>query len=137
VTLLPPGADAEPSRPAAPAPLLTAAGLALVQGLVVLGGAVLEVAAIDSDRVAVGLSTAVFFALYGGGLVLCAWGLRQVRPWARGPVILTQLFALGLAWSFREFWPVSVVLAVSAVIVLAGLLHPRSMAAIEVARDAE
>ncbi|WP_310913607.1 hypothetical protein [Lipingzhangella rawalii] len=36
----------------------------------------------------------------GTGVVLClaAWGLFTRRNWARTPVVLTQLFALGIAW---------------------------------------
>lgn len=120
---------------AAPAPLLVAASLTFVQGLLVAVGAVAEALSITSDRVVLGLTTTVFFALSGGGLLLCAWGLQRTRPWARGPVLLAQLVWLGLAWSFRGVAPVSLALVVVAAIVLVGLLHPRSIEAIERARD--
>ncbi len=133
--------EPEPSEPTgatpAPAPLVTAAGLTFVQGLLVVIGAVAEALSVDSDRLVLGLSTTVFFALYGAALLLCAWGLQRVRPWARGPVLLAQLVWLGLAWSFRDTWPISLGLVVAATAVLAGLLHPRSILAIETARDAE
>ena len=66
-------------------------------------------------------------------LLVCAWGLHTVRPWARGPVLLSQLILLGLAWNFKDgaTLPIAIVLAVAAAIVLAGLLHPRSIDALE------
>ena len=88
---------------------------------------------LDSDRLAMGMTTALFFLAYGGGLLRCAWGLNTIRPWARGPVLLAQLIWLGLAWNFREraTLPVAIGLAVTAALVLAGLLHPRSIDALE------
>lgn len=124
------------TRPtAAPAPLLTAASLAFVQGLVVLVVAVAEGLSIDPDRVGLGVSTTVFFTVWGLLLVVAARGLQRVHPWARGPVLLTQLIALALAWTFREDAVVATALLVAAVVTLAGLLHPRSLEALELARD--
>lgn len=121
---------------AAPAPLVVAASLAFVQGLLVVLGALGEAFSIDSERLVLGLTTTLFFTLCGAGLLLCSWGLHRVRPWARGPVLLAQLVLLCLAWSTRETPQVSAVLVVVAAIVLVGLLHPRSIEAIEAARDA-
>ncbi len=136
-----PGDEPEPdpttrspySRYGTPAPLSVAAGLTFVQGLLTFLYGVGEVLNLDSDRLALGITTALFFLLYGGGLLGCAWGLNAIRPWARGPVLLAQLIWLGLAWNFREgaTLPVAVVLAVTAALVLAGLLHPRSVDALE------
>ena len=119
----------------APAPLEVAAGLAFVQGVLVVLGALAEAWALTSDRLAQGLSTSVFFCLYGAVLLWCGWGLHRVRPWSRGPVLLAQLVWLGLAWNLREVWQVALALVVAALVVLAGLLHPASMAALERARD--
>ena len=80
-------------------------------------------------------SLSVFFLICGATLALCAWGLNAIRPWARGPVLLAQLVWLGLAWNFRDLWLVAALLAVSAAVVLAGLLHPRSIDALESARE--
>jgi hypothetical protein len=80
-----------------------------------------------------GLTTAVFFVVYGAVLLACARGLHMVRGWARGPVLLSQLILLGLAWSFKggDTLPIAIVLALAGAIVLAGLLHPRSIDALE------
>ena len=52
-------------------------------------------------------------------------------------MLLAQLIQLGLAWNFRagDTLPVAIVLALVAVLVLAGLLHPRSIDALEQAAD--
>ena len=122
-----------PAPPAAPAPLVVAAALAGVQGALMLAYAVLEIASTDGSRLAMGVSTAAFFALYGLALLLCAWRLTRLDSWARSPVVLAQLIHLGLAWSFwgGSTKAVSVALAVGAVVVIVGILHPASIAAVE------
>ena len=115
-----------------PPPLVVAASLTAVEGLVLLGYAVLELASISSDRVAVALTTALFFTAYGGLLVAGAWALAHRRSWARSPVVLAQLIQLGVAWSFRggDTTVVAVVIALVAVVVLIGLFVPSSLAAL-------
>ena len=74
------------------------------------------------------VTTSLFFAVYGVGLLFCAWQLTRGQSWARSPVVLAQLIQLGVAWSFRggdTTW-VAIALAVVAVVVLAGFLHPRA-----------
>ena len=121
------------SRHGAPAPLVTAAGLTLVEGLLTAMYGVAEAVHITSDRVVMGVTTAVFFVAYGAAMMLCAWGLNRLRTWARGPVLLAQLILLGLAWNFREgeTLPVAIVLAVPAVVVLVAMLLPSSVDALE------
>jgi uncharacterized membrane protein (DUF2068 family) len=121
------------SRYGTPAPLATAAGVTFIEGLLTVVFAVTEAVSIDSDRLVLGLTTTAFFLAYGVGLLVCARGLYTVRPWARGPVLLSQLIWLGLAWNFKggSTLPVAIGLAVAAAIVLAGLLHPRSIDALE------
>ena len=121
----------------APAPLLVAAGMTLVQGLLTVMYGVVEVVRLSSDRLVMGTTTSVFFLVYGGALVVCAWGMQRVGAWARGPVLLAQLIWLGLAWSFRggDTLPLAIGLAVGAAVVLAGLLHPLSIDALERAAD--
>lgn len=93
----------------------------------------LEAASVSRGRVTLGVTTAVFFLGFGALLLLCAWSLRGLRSWARGPALFAQLVALGLAWSFRggSTVLVSVALAVVALLVLAGTLHPASLAALD------
>ena len=109
----------------------------MVEGLLTLAFATTEVLSLDSDRLVMGVTTGAFFLAYGAGLVVCAWGMNIVRPWSRGPVLLAQLIWLGLAWNLRagDTRPVAIGLAVVAAIVLAGLLHPRSIDALERAAD--
>ena len=120
-----------------PAPLATAAGLTFVEGVLTSVFGLAEALNLDSDRLVMGVTTGLFFLAYGVGLVACAWGMHRVRPWSRGPVLLAQLIWLGLAWNFRtgDTLPVAIGLAVLALLVLAGLLHPRSIDALERAAD--
>jgi hypothetical protein len=104
-----------------------------VEGLLTLAFGIGEAFNLDSDRLVMGLSTGLFFLAYGIGLMVCAWGMNTVRPWSRGPVLLSQLIWLGLAWNLRtgSTLPVAIALVVVAALVLAGLLHPRSIDALE------
>ena len=117
---------------APPAPLVVAAGLVIVEGLLLLGYGVLEAANIESARAAMGATTAAFFVLLAGLLILCGWLVVHGRSWPRSPIVVAQVMFLGLAWSFRggdTTW-VAIGLAVVAVVVLAGLLHPASIDAL-------
>jgi hypothetical protein len=79
-----------------------------------------------------GVTTALFFIAFGLGLLFCSAGLVRVRAWARGPVMLTQLMTLGLAWNFRggqTTW-ISVVLTIPSVIGLIAMLQPATIAAL-------
>jgi hypothetical protein len=121
------------SRHGAPAPLVVAAGLTLVEGLLTVMYGIGEAVHVTSDRVTMGVTTAVFFVAYGAAMVLCAWGLNRLATWSRGPVLLAQLIWLGLAWNFRtgDTLPLAIALAVPAAIVLVGMLLPSSVDALE------
>ena len=111
---------------------MVAASLVAVEGMLLLLLAILELASLSGQRVAMGLTTSLFFVIYGAGLVFCAWQLTRRRAWARGPILLAQLIQLGVAWSFRggdTTW-VAISLAIVAVVVLAGMLHPQSLEAL-------
>lgn len=118
--------DAGPGR--APAPLLVAASLTAVQGMLTLLFAVVEIASTDRERLVMGGSTALFFAIYAVTLLVCARGLQKCHSWARGPVLLSQLIWLGIAWNFRDsdFTVLAVFAALAAAVVIAGLVHPAS-----------
>ena len=128
---VPEPATGHPS-PKNPPPLTVAASLVAVEGALVMLLAAVEVSSLSSARVTMGVTTAVFFAVYGVGLLLCAWQLMRRASWARSPVVLAQLIQLGLAWSFRggdTTW-VAIALAVVALVVIAGVLHPDSLEAL-------
>jgi hypothetical protein len=110
-----------------PPPLTVAASLVAVQGFVLVALAVLELVNVSSERLSLGVSAAVFFLVYGGLLLLCAWALTQQQGWTRGPVLITQLIQLGLAWNLRDLPVVAVALALAAAVVLAGMLHPATL----------
>jgi hypothetical protein len=118
--------------PQPPPPLVVAAGLAAVEGLLLVGYGVLEAAHVHWDRAAMGVTTSLFFALLGGLLATCAWLVLRGRSWARSPIIVAQVMFLGLAYNFlggSTTW-VSIALALVAAVVLVGLLHPASIEAL-------
>ena len=114
------------------APLTVAASLVAVEGAVLVLLAVAELVSLSAVRLTMGLTTAIFFVVYGAGLLLCALMLHRRVSWARSPAVLAQLIQLGLAWSFRgePTTLVAVGLAVVAVVVLAGIFHPASLQAL-------
>ena len=120
-----------------PAPLVVAASLVAVEGVLLVIYGVLEAASLTAGRLTMGITTAAFFLVYGAGLLVCAWALRGLRSWARSPVVLAQLIQLGLAWSFRggETTYVAVGLALVALVVLVGVLHPASIDALSGERE--
>lgn len=118
--------------PTAPPPLVVAASITAVEGLMLLALAVLEIANLTGGRLTMGLTTAVFFAAFGVLLVGCGALITRGHTWPRGPILLAQLIGLGLAWNMRggETTVLSVGIGVVALIVLAGMLHPASIEAI-------
>jgi len=121
------------SRHGAPTPLVVAAGLTFVEGLLTVMYGVSEAVHVTSARLVMGASTALFFIAYGLALLVCAWGLNRLHTWSRGPVLLSQLIWLGLAWNFRtgDTLPLAICLAVPAVLVLVAMLLPSSVDALE------
>jgi hypothetical protein len=114
-----------------PPPLTVAASLAGVQGLVLLILAVLELASVSASRPGVGLSAAAFFAAYGAVLTGAAVALWRRHGWARGPVLITQLIVLGLAWNLRDQVLAAAGLAAVGVVVIAAVIHPDTIAALD------
>jgi hypothetical protein len=104
-----------------------------VEALLVVIYGVAEITAVTGSRATMGVTTAAFFIGYGAGLAYFAWTLARLGSWARSPIVLAQLIQLGLAWSF---WggagtAPALGLALTAVLVLAGIFHPASLAALE------
>jgi hypothetical protein len=115
-----------------PGLLVGAAVLVGLEGLALTGLGILELANLHAERVALAVTTALFFLGMGAGLLACARGLVQVRSWARGPVVAVQLIALLLSFSFwgGQTRPGAVVLALVSVAVLVSVLHPASTRAL-------
>jgi hypothetical protein len=113
-----------------PVTIVVAAALLTVEALIALAYAGLEVGQIRMSRAAVGVGVTILMGGFGLVLLLVARGVFLGRRWSRGPAVATQLILLPLAWSFvggGTTW-VAVALAVVAIAVLVGLLHPRSTA---------
>lgn len=104
-----------------------------MEAFVLLALGVLEVANLRSIRLTMGVTTSLFFLAAAAGLAWCAWSLWRARRWARGPVVMAQLIQLGLAWNFRDVWSLVLPLglAVVALVVIAGLLHPATTRVLE------
>jgi hypothetical protein len=123
----PPGRDVPP-------PLTVAASLTAVEGIVLLlQGFVTQVPGLPGDRFAMHVTTLAFFVVYGVFLGFCAYQLYRLHSWARAPVVLAQLIQILVGASF---WGggttvVSVVTVLVGVVVLAGIFHPASLAALE------
>ena len=128
-----------PDRARVPLPLTVAVALVLLEALLLVVLAVVELRSVQTSKLTMGLTTSLFFAVYGVGLGLCGWQLRRLRSWTRAPVVLAQLIQLGVAWSFRSgsTEPVSVLLTLVAVAVLAGIFHPASLRALAHADEAD
>lgn len=101
-------------------PIMVAAGLVIVEGATLLGLAFLDLSSLTSERMAVGVGTALFFLVYGGGQVVAAVGLLRLAHWSRGPIVFTQLIQLGLAWGLRGAEPewLAPLMAFAAVVVV-------------------
>lgn len=127
-----------PSGPhGAPAPLVVAASVAALEGVLLAGYGLVLFTSVDKQRLAMGVTTPLFFLLYGAGLVYCAWSLSRLHSWARAPMVLAQLIQLGVAWSFRGgLTGVAVILTVAAAVVLLGVFHPASLDALSRGRPA-
>ena len=116
--------------PGVPPSLTAAAAVGALEGLLLLGLAVVQLANLSGDRVTMGSTTAGFFAVFGLLLLGCAWAVRRRHTWARGPLLLAHLFCLGLAWNFRDDVLVALALALVGVAGLAAMLHPATIEAL-------
>lgn len=116
-------ASADRSRPVT---IAVAVLVAAAEGLVFLALAVIDMAALSSDRFAIGASVAVFFIAYGFGQLWAAVALWKLLEWPRGALLFAQLIQLGLAWNARNDEPpwLMPALLVPAIVCLVCLLAP-------------
>jgi hypothetical protein len=116
----------------APVPLLVAAGVTGLEAAALVVLSVAEVFSLTSGKLTMGVSTSLFFLVYGVALGAFGWLLGRRQSWPRAPIVLTQLIQLGVAWSFRSgaTTAVSAVLILLAVVVLVGVFHPASLRAL-------
>jgi hypothetical protein len=113
-----------------PLTIVVAAVLLALEGLLGLGYAGVVLGQIKMSHAVVGVGVSIMMAVFGLFLLVVARGVFLGRRWSRAPAVVAQLILLPIAWSFRggvTTW-VSVTLAVLAIAVLVGLLHPRSTA---------
>lgn len=90
---------------------------------------VLEVIAINPDRVVVGAGGALLSLGYAALLVVVARGVARGRSWSRGPAVATQLLQGLLGTSFSGVtWPVGLALVSTAVVALVCLVVPSATA---------
>ena len=115
-----------------PWPLRAACAIAALEALVLVAQALLVLPALDGQRLAMGLTSALFLAVYGGGLAWCAWCLVRGSSWARAPVVLAQLIQI-LVGLTSDFSPelIGWVLVAVGLAVLVGVFHPQSLAALD------
>jgi hypothetical protein len=116
-----------------PSPLTVATSIVGVEAAVLLIQGLTLLPALHGERLAMGATSVVFFVVYGVFLGYCAWQLYRLHSWARAPVVLAQLIQ-GLVGA--SFWgggttPVAVLAIVTALIALAGIFHPASLAALD------
>lgn len=116
-----------PSTVQAAAALEGAEGLAAV-GFGVYTGVETAIGAAVDPASAIGVT---LLALAGGiGMLACARGLLRADQWSRAPTVLTQLFALPIAWSmWQSDRPgIAIPLGLVAALALIAVLSPPSTA---------
>ena len=111
-----------------PKSLFIAAGLVALQAGALAFVGIGTLTGLVAGRVGVGIGIGILLLVLAAGLGYAAKGLLGANPSARGPALVTQFIALGLAWSLRspdeatgDNRLVGVLIAASALIVLAAL----------------
>jgi hypothetical protein len=85
-----------------PRALLAAAGLQAAEGVAALGfGLFVGWGTLfgDPQNVASAIGVTVMAVLAGAGMLAVARALLRARRWGRAPAVVTQLFALYIAWN--------------------------------------
>lgn len=113
----------------APAPLVVSVSLAAIEGFVLLALGILELANWDSERAAMNVTTTITFVGIAVALLVCGFSVWRGSAIGRATIVMFQLIALPIAWSFRESPTtlIGIAIAVVSVITIACLLHPDSV----------
>jgi hypothetical protein len=116
-----------------PPPLTIAVSLTSLEAaaLVLYGLALLPT--LTGERAAMGVTSLLFFVVYGAFLGYCSWQLYRLHSWARAPLVLAQLIQLLVGASFwgGSTTVVAVVAVAVSLLALAGIFHPASLAALD------
>jgi hypothetical protein len=120
-----------------PPPLSVAVSLVFLEVFALVLQGLTLLPNLSGERLAMGATSVAFFVLYGGALGWCAWNLRRLRSWARSPVVLAQLLQVLTATSFWGGGTTYVAVAgiLVGLVVLAGIFHPDSIAALGTADE--
>ncbi|GAA4240523.1 hypothetical protein GCM10022254_65500 [Actinomadura meridiana] len=105
-----------------PVTVQAAAVLEAVEGVAAIGfGAYtgVETATGEAFDAASAIGVTVLALAGGLGMLACARGLRRADQWSRAPTVLTQLFALPIAWSLWQSDRPAIALPMAVVAVLA------------------
>jgi hypothetical protein len=111
---------------------VAAVALVALEAAVLAGYALTVVPSLAGARLAMGVTTVGFFWVYAAGLAFCAWRLLRLQSWARAPVVLAQLIQVMVGVSFwgGATTAIGVGLVLLGVVVLVGVFHPASIAAL-------
>ena len=119
--------------PQVPPPLAVALSLAALEATVLVLYGLSLLPSLEGEKLAMGVTSLLFFVCYGGFLGFCAWQLYRLHSWARAPLVLAQLIQLLVGASFwgGSTTVIAVIAAAVALLTLAGIFHPASLAAVE------
>lgn len=91
------------TTPKSAQPILAGAAVLVVgQALVLAWLGIFSLRNLDDERVFFGVGIGLMLMALALGLIAAAGGLVRGKHIARGPVVVTQLIALALAWSLRN-----------------------------------
>jgi hypothetical protein len=103
-----------------------------LEAAVLVGYGVSLLPSLSDERLAVGATSVLFLVGYGAFLAWCAHRFWRLHSWARAPIVMAQLIQIPVGISFwgGQTTAVAVAMLLVAAVVLAGVFHPRSIAAL-------
>lgn len=113
-----------------PPVLFLAAVVLVVEAVGAAAFGLVEIPQIRLSRLVLGLGVTLLMLGYAACLLILARAVGRSRPWARGPVVATQLLQGLLAYSFASpsTWWVAFALGATALVVLVCVLTPAATA---------